>query len=121
MDTLVKTVKNIITDTAEMLEGSITVAELRELGADTPYESASWVHLHYNFIVQTVILRARRGLKYMNFPIEIYNGFIPYPKKGTMSSTDIRLLENKCRQKFPDATIKFNVVDSGLIDITVEW
>ena len=121
MDTFVKTVKNIITDTAEILEGSITVTELRELGADTPYESASWIHLHYNLIVQTVILRARRGLKYMNFPIEIYNGFIPYPKKGTMSSTDIRLLENKCRQKFPDALIQFNRIDSGMVDITIEW
>lgn len=121
MDTFMKTVKNIISDTTEMLEGSITAAELREMGAIIPYESASWVRLHYNLIVQTVFLRARRSLKSMNFPIEIYHGFAPYPKKGTMASADIRLLESQCRQKFPDALIQFNRIDSGMVDITIEW
>jgi hypothetical protein len=121
MDNFMKTVKSIISDTTEILEGSITVTELRELGIDTLYESESWIHLHYNLIIQTVFLRAKRGLKSMNFPIEIYHGFTPYPKKGTMTNTDICILENKCRQKFPDAGIHFNRIDSGLVDITIEW
>jgi len=118
-----RNMKSIIDDTMGILMGNdaVTAAELRALASGTVYDSSSWVEFHYDLIVKTVLLRARRGLRNMNFPITLYKGFAVYPLKGTMCENDLRILESMCRRKFPDADIDFRRVDADFVDIFISW
>jgi hypothetical protein len=104
-----------------MADTVINVAELHAFGASDPYESAAWIKLHYDLVVQSVILRARRGLTSMNFPIHIYKTYEAAPAKGTMCESDFAVLKKMCRAKFPDATVDFNYVDPDFFDINICW